>query len=65
MASLNEENYWQLLELVASPDVELDTDLLANCLYSITEGSASEKNTSITHLIQHVREFLPDFASNQ
>lgn len=64
MNNLSEENYWQLLELVASPDCEIDTDALAECLYKIAEGGTDVKSTAIESLIASVREFLPDYATN-
>ena len=63
--SLDEQNYWQLLEMVASPDADVDTDLLAECLFDIAQGNADAKISATERLVSHMREFLPDFANNE
>lgn len=60
---LNEQNYWQILELFASPDSDIDSDELSELLYLIAEGSADEKAQATQSLINLVRTYLPDFAS--
>lgn len=63
MEQLSEENFWQLLELIASPDVDMDTDAAAQFLYLISYGDALQKQEATKSLILMVRELLPDFAT--
>jgi len=60
---LSEEHYWQLLELVASPDIDLDTDSIAECLFLIANGDSSQQKESTQQLVSMIREYLPDFAN--
>jgi predicted secreted protein len=62
---LNEQNYWQILEMVASANCDLDTDSLSEYLYTIAEGDADEKAVATNLLINELRQYLPDFASNE
>lgn len=62
MQQLSEENIWQLLELIASPDIDFDTDSAAQFLHLAIYGESNQKQEATNSLINMVRELLPDFA---
>ena len=57
--SITTEQFWQMLELVASPDCDADTDELAEALGMITNGSESDRAEGIRRLLDEVAQHLP------
>ena len=59
--SITTEQFWQMLELVASPDCDADTDELAEALGMIANGSESDRVEGARRLRSEVSKYLPDF----
>lgn len=57
--SITTEQFWQMLELVASPDCDADTDELAEALGMIANGSSEEREEGIRRLLAEVAQHLP------
>lgn len=62
--TLTEQNFWQILELFASDDCDLESEELSELLYLIVEGTEDQKTEAKEALIKLVRSYLPDFAED-
>lgn len=57
--SITTEQFWQMLELVASPDCDADTDELAEALGMIANGTQEAKEEGIKRLLAEMANHLP------
>lgn len=58
MSTITQEQLWQLLELVASPDCDLDTDLLAEALDKAINGSQDGKAEGIATILGEMEKLF-------
>lgn len=56
---INAEQFWQLLEIVASPESDIDTDVLADALDMIANGSPDDREKGIESLLGEMAKHLP------
>jgi hypothetical protein len=56
---INREQFWQLLEIVASPGCDIDTDTLADALDDIANGSPEERDAGIGVILSEMAKYLP------
>lgn len=45
--SIDEQDFWKLLEMVASPNGDMDTELLADALNKIANGDPDDREAGI------------------
>lgn len=57
--AINENQLWQLLELVASPDADIDTDSLAEVLEMAVNGDGETKIAGIRKIHEQLDNNLP------
>lgn len=57
--TIDENGYWQLIELIASPDCDIDTDIIAEALDKITNGSVDERKEGIQMIRREAEKYLP------
>lgn len=59
VSTVNEEKLWQMLELVASPDCDIDTEILASALDRLINGTKAEKEEGARQLQEEMDRCLP------
>jgi|GEM_PF-2981892 len=57
--SIDRDRFWQLLEIVASPGCDVDTDTLADALDDIANGSPEEREAGIAAILAEMAKHLP------
>ncbi len=57
--TLDQATLWQLLELIASPDCDIDSDLLAEALDDVINGSPADREAGIETVLREMARYLP------
>lgn len=58
--TIDKNGFWQMFEVIASPDCDIDTDVIAEALDKITNGSPQDREDGIEAIRVEISKYLPE-----